>query len=67
MCACCCQWTLVIADAFSEEANTRTVAAGEIPDGWQGLDIGEATRELFAQEIRNAATVVWKRPWASLR
>ena len=41
----------VIADAFSEEANTRTVTAGEIPDGWQGLDIGEATRELFAQEI----------------
>lgn len=52
----------VIADAFSEEANTRTVAAGEIPDGWQGLDIGEATRELFAQEIRNAATVVWNGP-----
>ena len=41
----------LIADAFSEEANTRTVTAGEIPDGWQGLDIGEATRELFAQEI----------------
>ena len=40
----------VIADAFSEEADTRTVAAGEIPDGWQGLDIGEAARELFAQE-----------------
>ena len=52
----------VIADAFSEEANTRTVAAGEIPDGWQGLDIGEATRELFAQEIKNAATVVWNGP-----
>lgn len=52
----------VIADAFSEEANTRTVTAGEIPDGWQGLDIGEGTRELFAQEIKNAATVVWNGP-----
>lgn len=52
----------VIADAFSEEANIRTVTAGEIPDGWQGLDIGEATRELFAQEIKNAATVVWNGP-----
>ena len=52
----------VIADAFSEEANTRTVTAGEIPDGWQGLDIGEATRELFAQEIKSAATVVWNGP-----
>ena len=58
----------VIADAFSEEANTRTVAAGEIPDGWQGLDIGEATRELFAQEISvpgdisSAAYVVWNGP-----
>ena len=52
----------VIADAFSEEANIRTVTAGEIPDGWQGLDIGEATRELFAQEIKSAATVVWNGP-----
>ena len=52
----------VIADAFSEEANTRTVTAGEIPGGWQGLDIGEATRELFAQEIKSAATVVWNGP-----
>ena len=52
----------VIADAFSEEANIRTVTAGEIPDGWQGLGIGEATRELFAQEIKNAATVVWNGP-----
>lgn len=52
----------VIADAFSEEANTRTVPAGEIPDGWQGLDIGEKTRELFAGEILGAATVVWNGP-----
>ena len=35
---------------------------GEAGDGWQGLDSGEATRELFAQEIRNAATVVWNGP-----
>ena len=52
----------VIADAFSEEANTRTVAAGEIPDGWQGLDIGPKTVELYSEAIKNAKTVVWNGP-----
>jgi phosphoglycerate kinase len=31
---------VVVADDFSAEANTRTVAADAIPDGWKGLDIG---------------------------
>jgi 3-phosphoglycerate kinase len=53
---------VVIADAFDNNANTRTVPAGEIPDDWQGLDIGEKTREMFAEEIKKAKTVVWNGP-----
>lgn len=52
----------VIADAFSEEANTRTVAAGEIPDGWQGLDIGPKTVELYCDAVKDAGTVIWNGP-----
>ena len=52
----------VIADSFSNDANRRTVAAGEIPDGWEGLDIGEATSKAFAEVIANSGTVVWNGP-----
>ena len=38
------------------------VKTSEIPDDWQGLDIGPETRELFAQEIVKAKTVVWNGP-----
>lgn len=51
----------VIADDFSESANTD-IASGDIADGWEGLDIGPKTRELFAAEIRNAKTVIWNGP-----
>ncbi len=51
----------VIADDFSESANTD-IATGDIADGWEGLDIGPKTRELFAAEIRNAKTVIWNGP-----
>ena len=52
----------VIADAFSNDANTRIVPTGEIPAGWQGVDIGPETRKLFAETIKNAKTVVWNGP-----
>ena len=52
----------VIADAFSEDANTKYADAGEIPDGWQGLDIGPKTVELFKQTLAGAKTVVWNGP-----
>lgn len=51
----------VIADDFSAEANTK-IAEGDIPDGWEGLDIGPKTRELFTAEIAGAKTVVWNGP-----
>lgn len=52
----------VVAKAFAADAEHMTVAANVIPAGWQGLDIGEKTRELFAAEIKNAKTVIWNGP-----
>lgn len=53
---------LVVADDFSADAHTQIVAADAIPDGWQGLDIGPRTRELFSSQIADAGTVVWNGP-----
>lgn len=52
----------VVAKAFAADAEHMTVAANAIPAGWQGLDIGEKTRKLFAAEIKNAKTVIWNGP-----
>jgi phosphoglycerate kinase len=53
---------VVIADKFAAEANTRTVAADDIPDGWMGLDIGPQTVGDFAVALSGAATVFWNGP-----
>ncbi|KPM47581.1 phosphoglycerate kinase [Jiulongibacter sediminis] len=52
----------LIADDFSNDANTQVVKRGEIPDGWEGLDIGPETAELFAETIRKSKTVLWNGP-----
>ncbi len=52
----------VVAKAFAADAEHMTVASNAIPADWQGLDIGEKTRELFAAEIKNAKTVIWNGP-----
>lgn len=39
-----------------------TEPGGEIPDGWEGVDIGPATIELYSSEIAKAKTVVWNGP-----
>jgi phosphoglycerate kinase len=51
----------VIADNFSNDANTQVVE-GDIPDGWEGLDIGPKTIALYSAEIAKAKTVVWNGP-----
>ncbi len=51
----------VIADDFSETANTQVVS-GDIPDGWEGMDIGPATIEKFSTIIAAAKTIVWNGP-----
>ncbi|MDD2428251.1 MAG: phosphoglycerate kinase [Eubacteriales bacterium] len=52
----------LIGDSFSNDANRKVVKAGEIPDGWQGMDIGPITQGLFVEEIMKANTVVWNGP-----
>ncbi|MDD3278805.1 MAG: phosphoglycerate kinase [Lachnospiraceae bacterium] len=52
----------VIADGFSNDANTQVVKRGCIPDGWEGLDIGPETAKLFADAAKQAKTVVWNGP-----
>lgn len=51
-----------IADAFSNDANTKFVPVDEIPDGWQGLDIGPETEKIFGDVIRNSKTILWNGP-----
>ena len=52
----------IIADAFSNEANHKQVAANDIPDEWLGLDIGEKSTATFKNTIENAKTVLWNGP-----
>lgn len=52
----------VIAKEFKNDTEFKTVPIMDIPDDWQGLDIGEKTRELFVDAIKNAKTVVWNGP-----
>ncbi|MDD5937477.1 MAG: phosphoglycerate kinase [Clostridiales bacterium] len=52
----------VIADAYAPDAQTKTVKAGEIPDGWQGLDIGPETVKLYCDAVKDAGTVIWNGP-----
>ena len=52
----------VIADKFAADADHKVVATGEIPDGWQGLDIGPKTVELYCDAVKDAGTVIWNGP-----
>ncbi|MBP6387023.1 MAG: phosphoglycerate kinase [Pseudarcicella sp.] len=52
----------VCADDFSNNANKQIVTSGEIPDGWEGLDIGPKSVELFSKTIENSKTVIWNGP-----
>ncbi len=52
----------VIADAYDNDADIKVVPDGEIPDGWQGLDIGPETIKIFCDAIKDAKTIVWNGP-----
>ncbi len=52
----------VITQEFKADAASKVCAAGEIPDGWEGLDIGPKTAALYADVIKDAKTVVWNGP-----
>ena len=51
-----------IGDAFSNDCNIQIVKRGEIPDGWEGMDIGTETEKIFADAVKDAKTVVWNGP-----
>ena len=47
---------------FKPDTESKTVKSTEIPDGWEGLDIGEETIKLYKEELKNAKTIVWNGP-----
>ncbi len=52
----------VCGDKFAPDAQSQVVKAGEIPDGWQGLDIGPETVKLYCDAVADAGTVIWNGP-----
>lgn len=50
------------ADGFSNDANRQVVPTGQIPDGWQGLDIGPETIKVFVDVVMQSKTVLWNGP-----
>lgn len=52
----------VCGNRFDADAETKVVKAGEIPDGWQGMDIGPETIERYSEAVREAGTVIWNGP-----
>ncbi|NLN17824.1 MAG: phosphoglycerate kinase [Firmicutes bacterium] len=52
----------IIADRFAPDAQTRVVDVQDIPAGWQALDIGPKTSELFVAAIKKGKTIVWNGP-----
>ena len=52
----------VCVQEFNNDAPSKIVSIMEIPDGWEGVDIGPKSIDLFAGEIKNAKTVIWNGP-----
>jgi len=53
---------VVVADAFSNDANTQTVTVGQIKPGWRAMDIGPHTVEKYRNQLQNARMIVWNGP-----
>lgn len=51
-----------IADSFSNDAKTDFASVKNIPDGWEGLDIGPESEKLFTEVIKNSKTILWNGP-----
>ncbi len=52
----------VVAKEFAADAESKVVPIEEIPAGWEGLDIGPKTRELYAKVIKESQLVIWNGP-----
>ena len=53
---------VVVADSFSNNAKTQIVDVNKIPDGWQGLDAGPKSLEIFKKVIMDSKTILWNGP-----
>ncbi|QFT90568.1 Phosphoglycerate kinase [Bacillus sp. THAF10] len=53
---------VIVADDFSNDANTQIVAVDSIPSDWEGLDCGPKSREIYADVIKNSKLVIWNGP-----
>ena len=53
---------VVIADAFSNDANTQIVSNFEIPDGWEGMDAAPSTLKGWEEVLMNSKTILWNGP-----
>ncbi|WP_339753638.1 phosphoglycerate kinase [uncultured Winogradskyella sp.] len=53
---------VIAADAFSNDANTQIVDVNHIPDGWQGLDAGPKSIEIFDKVVNECKTILWNGP-----
>lgn len=47
---------------FKKDTESKTVAWTDIPDGWEGFDIGEKTIEMYKEELKKAKTIIWNGP-----
>lgn len=52
----------IIADKFSNDANTKECVVHEIPDGWMGLDAGKDSIANFSKVIEESKTILWNGP-----
>lgn len=52
----------ICADSFSNDANTQVCLSDNIPDGWEGLDIGEKAMASFREHILSCKTILWNGP-----
>lgn len=53
---------VIVADDFSNDANTQTVSVDNIPADWEGLDCGPESIKVFGEVLKDAKTVVWNGP-----
>ena len=52
----------VVVQEFSNDAPSKVVSSNEIPEDYQGVDVGPKTLELYAEVLKDAKTVVWNGP-----
>lgn len=52
----------IIADSFSEDANTKIAEVDNIPENWMGLDVGPKTNDVFAEVLLQSKTILWNGP-----